>query len=843
MRINNLIVLAVVFTVVQSCSLIFKDEAPYTWNYIENCECYFWGPEDDFTYEWQGGTFDKYIHGVGTLKMFSNDSLVETKRFISENPVFYGAINNRKVYEFEGDYFVGDLENGLYEGQGVLLKSNGELYLGEFKKGKPDGALNFYRGTNLRYSGTWREGKYHDYGTQYLNDGAVKEGVWKNGEITQQEKVKLNFNQGEYYGFVKNNKPDGEGELITRNKDTIFGEWKNGKLDGYAEVLTEDYYVEGEWGQGMLNGHAYFIYPNSSVYNGDFLNGKKSGYGEYFYQDELYQGEWKDDKFHGFGHYSYADGKSYSGDWKEGIQDGIGTFETEEILYFGSLANGSVNGYGEVLYKNSGDIYYGDFEESIKSGTGTYLFEDGNSYQGEFVNDLFNGVGVFTFNDGTEYHGDFYNGKIYGEGSLYLIENDETLVFTAVWEGGNKFPDQASILFPNGDLYEGPIINGKPTAEGKWTTEEEREREESGEIIDVVQERSKVQRANDFYNKHQETFNKVANVLVYVDMVATAATMVTSAVFPPLAPVFAGVAVTARVGHVAVDLLNASSSSIDAKEHYDEGNIEEAIDAGGEAASYVAVAVASIAVPKAISKTAKPVSKAIKPIRASAIASSKSIAKSAVIVTKPVVKPLITKGRTFGKTFQVAISKNKTISKATLPARRLAKGGLNKQTLSVQDSKKLLLDKKNARMQILGARKDGGILSGNLSKAGVKNVKGTQAHHIIGNDSKCGVTKALLGLLSKYNIDINNAINGIRLPGGHKINNQRAYRATVARGQIHQGSHTCQYYDQVYEILKSTKNSDEFIEAMAIVKKKVYKGEIPLNRIRLQNDFIRTKRF
>lgn len=180
---KTLLVLAVVFTLAQSCSLITKNKTPYSWTFIENCECYLWAPEDDFTYEWEGETFENFAHGEGTLKLLKDNSLVETQSFTTDNPVFYGATNKEQAHSIQEDFYIGKLNEGLFDGMGLLIKANGDKFVGEFKNGMPHGELKYFRGANLRYSGTWKDGSYHGYGTQYLDSGVVKEGTWENGEL------------------------------------------------------------------------------------------------------------------------------------------------------------------------------------------------------------------------------------------------------------------------------------------------------------------------------------------------------------------------------------------------------------------------------------------------------------------------------------------------------------------------------------------------------------------------------------------------------------------------------------------------------------------------------------
>lgn len=816
---------------------------------------YFLGTDNEYIYKWDGEYFEKYINGYGELSVFLEDSLIET---ISLNSAYFGAKSDEDVYEIEGDKYVGSLKDELFYGRGVLIKENGDVFSGKFENGSPDGLLNYYKKGKLRYSGLWKMGKYHGMGIQYFENGQSMEGIWYDGVLSKTPKTKINFNNGEYYGNVLNGEPNGVGEIVYSNgnkyvggwknghfndegtytivnKGTILGEWNEGVLNGYTELDFKELFCAGFYEYGKLNGHVYCIYTDTAIYSGDYLNNKKEGYGDFFFNNgESYQGSWKNDMFDGLGLYIFNNGDSYIGEWKNGVQNGSGTIQTELYDFTGDIESGIISGYGEIEYNKEGDTYKGYFEQNSKSGQGTYIYSNGNKYKGEFKNDLFNGIGIFTYVDGSQYQGEFYNGKMYGEGSLYLKEGDSNLVVTANWNGKNEFPNQASILFPNGDLYEGQVVNGFPTNNGIWTTEIEREQN----LQQDLSEKTKLSRANDFYKKHKESINLVGDILGYIEIGAIVVTEIAILAAPltggaslVVVPISGPVALGAKAGYAGIQGLNAISSGIDAEEYYRKGDTVQAIKSATEAAGYSALATASIVAPSVVAKTMGKTTKFVTPI------------------VKKSLKPLITYGKTYGKRFVVEVNKNGVIKKVVRTAGRL-RTGLNKQALNTNESLRLLNKKNNIVGQVLGKAKDGTVLSRNMYAAGKKYIKGTASHHLIGNPvnkfrflSKDGKNKSVLlsQMLKKYDIDINSAINGIRLPAGHIVDGVKGLKMTKAKGQIHIGSHTPEYYDAVYEIVKSAKNKKQFIEALSSVKKKIYDGDLLLNRVRKKNTVFRTK--
>lgn len=73
------------------------------------------------------------------------------------------------------------------------------------------------------------------------------------------------------------------------------------------------------------------------------------------------------------------------------------------------------NGHGTYRY-SSGDLYTGEFSESMRNGFGIYTWNTGDKYYGEFSDDALQGWGVLYFKSGIKYIGEFKNGVRSGEG-------------------------------------------------------------------------------------------------------------------------------------------------------------------------------------------------------------------------------------------------------------------------------------------------------------------------------------------------------------------------------------------------------------------------------------------
>ena len=101
---------------------------------------------------------------------------------------FYEKGDKNKVRKY-----LGEIENGLPNGQGTLTSPDGTKYKGGFKDGEKhgQGTIKFIDGR--KYVGEWKNGKYNGRGTF----------TWKNGDTFEGE---LNISKNDYSYDIKNAK-------------------------------------------------------------------------------------------------------------------------------------------------------------------------------------------------------------------------------------------------------------------------------------------------------------------------------------------------------------------------------------------------------------------------------------------------------------------------------------------------------------------------------------------------------------------------------------------------------------------------------------------------------------
>lgn len=133
----------------------------------------------------------------------------------SQDNVKYKKIKNgyHEVTTKNGEYYVGNFKNGLYQGKGLLTLTDGTTFEGNFEKGHLIKGTVFY-GDGQSYSGSFKNNKWNGKGFLRKKDGSFYKGNFNNGEIS---------GEGEYYDKT--------------TKTSYVGNFDNGKLNG--EVVKQ----------------------------------------------------------------------------------------------------------------------------------------------------------------------------------------------------------------------------------------------------------------------------------------------------------------------------------------------------------------------------------------------------------------------------------------------------------------------------------------------------------------------------------------------------------------------------------------------------------------------------
>lgn len=240
---------------------------------------YFYGKviKDKSAYSWAGSSKGFVIDGKGKLSVFSGDGDYNND---AEVNAYYGSIAKSDWKKTPSGQFLGEVKDNNPEGFGVL--NDGKLVkCGIFSKGILNDTLCYiyYNNGKLKYKGGIDEGKYDGYGLlQKENGDTLYIGYFKNGYYTKSGKI---FKNGvvSYIGEFADGLPNGTGKSYDKSGYLKYnGEWKNGKYDGNGTLYFNKAVVyKGEWKDGLYDGDG-ILYVNGEAHKGSWSKGHENIY-------------------------------------------------------------------------------------------------------------------------------------------------------------------------------------------------------------------------------------------------------------------------------------------------------------------------------------------------------------------------------------------------------------------------------------------------------------------------------------------------------------------------------------------------------------------------------------
>jgi hypothetical protein len=127
------------------------------------------------TVGWAGECKDGKASGRGVLTIFRAGQLVERSdgEFVEGRQTGFGS------RDYPNGRYVGRFVDGLFDGNGLFVASDGTRYDGEWKSGNlhGQGSLSFTSG--LRYEGQFVANTYNGRGSMILPDGARYDGEYR----------------------------------------------------------------------------------------------------------------------------------------------------------------------------------------------------------------------------------------------------------------------------------------------------------------------------------------------------------------------------------------------------------------------------------------------------------------------------------------------------------------------------------------------------------------------------------------------------------------------------------------------------------------------------------------
>lgn len=279
----------------------------------------------------------------------------------------------------------GDCENGF--GKQVIENLT---YIGQFENGEFNGIGSITMEGGGSYTGMWKDGGMQAFGTLYRGDGSLVIGQFNAGNIegiaveydAEQKLVyRGEFENGEYNGkgyvyipeektiAYVNSKDGVPYEVISQETMEEGSSYKNECISGDCEngVGIENspfVFTYGEFSNGSINGNGVEILHGISFYVGEFKDGNKNGTGHSVTLGVHYIGEFLNDKRHGAGRLYDMDGSYYEGNFEDNNMEGFGMYydNTGLLIFEGYFSNNEIHGEGELYDYDNNQIITSTWE-------------------------------------------------------------------------------------------------------------------------------------------------------------------------------------------------------------------------------------------------------------------------------------------------------------------------------------------------------------------------------------------------------------------------------------------------------------------------------------------------
>ncbi len=110
-------------------------------------------------------------------------------------------------------------------------------------------------------------------------------------------------------------------------------------------------------------------------------------------------------------------GEIYEGEWQGTVRSGRGICAyTCGNMYEGGWKEGRENGTGVLMTGTRQVIYEGEWSDGKLCGRGTYHFKDGSTYRGDWRDNMRHGKGTYTLSTGAKYEGEWRDNTRCGRG-------------------------------------------------------------------------------------------------------------------------------------------------------------------------------------------------------------------------------------------------------------------------------------------------------------------------------------------------------------------------------------------------------------------------------------------
>ena len=164
---------------------------------------------------------------------------------------------------------------------------------------------------------------------------------------------------------------------------------------------------------------------------------KKEGFGKIIWNDNsILLANFKCNRVHDIAYFhDFPNQTDFSGIYSHNKPSGYGIYKSSGVILEGEWDDQTLNGYGSE-YSDNLTYYQGTFSNNMKNGIGLYRWNDGTIYKGEWENNQMTGYGIIIYKDDKIYCGEVNNGVMHGYGEFYW--GNERKKYVGYYENDTK---------------------------------------------------------------------------------------------------------------------------------------------------------------------------------------------------------------------------------------------------------------------------------------------------------------------------------------------------------------------------------------------------------------------
>ena len=206
---------------------------------VEGCRFYTGSKPGSYkTASWSGQCVNKLADGAGVLRAEVKKGAKVRFAGTMEKGHMNGHWSMRWSKGRKVLKYVGQIRDGVRNGQGILVSPKGTITIGEFARGYANGETTFLFKNGDIYRGNVMYNHFHGNGTLTRKNGTVLKGWFITNRLSGPATIRYP-EKGTYKGYMDNDKFHGKGKRVYASGDHYDGQWYKGRRHGTGICFTK----------------------------------------------------------------------------------------------------------------------------------------------------------------------------------------------------------------------------------------------------------------------------------------------------------------------------------------------------------------------------------------------------------------------------------------------------------------------------------------------------------------------------------------------------------------------------------------------------------------------------